>query len=118
MVYEWPGVCTTSGMSKSDFYNMVIVSPGDPRIWKIRISRTAVAILAVAFLLSFCVTVAVGHTVAPEKLSNAEHLKLQAENQTLEVANKNAEIRNGKIERDLKEIEVLSYRLNALMKAN
>ena len=100
---------------KTSLCNLIVISPGDPRIWKIQISRTAAAILLGAFLLSFCVTVAVGYTVSPEKLHDAEHHRLQAENQALEVANKNAEIRNGKIERDLKEIEVLSHRVNTLM---
>ena len=98
----------------TSFCNLVIVSPGDPRIWKIHITWKAAVILLVAFLVSFCVTVALSYGVAPEKLSSAEHLRLQAENQSLEIANKNAVIRTEKLETELKKLEALFYRISAL----
>ena len=104
-------------MMKTNFCNLVIVSPGDPRILKIHISRRAVVILIVAFLLSFCVTVAVGRGIGPEKLSNAEHRRLQAENQSLEVQNKNAKIQNQRLEAELENLEKLSYRVGTLIES-
>lgn len=102
-------------MMKTTFYNLVIVSPGDPRIHRIHITRQAVVILMVAFLLSFLVTVAVGYGVGPEKISTAEHVRLQAENQSLDVENKNAEIRNQRLEAELDDLEKLSYRVSTLI---
>ena len=75
-------------------------------------------ILIVAFFLSFCVTVAVNYSFSPEKLSDAEHLRLQTENQSLEIANKNAEIRTERLEAKLKKLQALSYRINALIEAD
>jgi uncharacterized protein YlxW (UPF0749 family) len=105
-------------MMKPTFYNLVIVSPGDPRIFKIHITRQTVVILMVAFLLTFLVTVALGHSVGPEKLNTAEHLRLRAENQSLEVENKNAEIHNQRLEAELDDLEKLSYRVSTLAESH
>jgi uncharacterized protein YlxW (UPF0749 family) len=104
-------------MIKTNFCNLVIVSPVDPRILKIHISRRAVVILIIAFLLSFCVTVAVGYSVGPEKLSSSEHLRLQAENQSLQVQNKNAVIQNQKLQAEIENLEKLSYRVGTLIES-
>lgn len=105
-------------MMKTSFYNLVIVSPGDPQILKFHVSRRMIMMLFAAFLLSFLVTVAVGYTISRQKLSGEEHLRLQVENQTLEVENKNAAIRNQKLEAQLDDIEKRSERVNTLLKSN
>lgn len=105
-------------MMKTKFCNLIVLSPNDPQIWKIHITREALLILIVAFFLSFSVTVLVGASIAPEKLSNAEHRRLLAENQSLQVENKNASIRTAKMEAELEKLEALSYRINALMEAD
>jgi len=115
---EWTGWCNGIGMMKTSFYNLVIVSPGDPRILKFHVSRRVIMMLFAAFLLSFLVTVAVGYTISRQELSNAEHVRLQVENQTLEVENKNAAIRNQKLEAQLDDIEKRSERVNTLLKTN
>jgi hypothetical protein len=105
-------------MMKTKFCNLIILSPNDPQIWRIHISRQAMIILIVAFLLSFCVTVAVNSAFVPEKLSSAEHLRLQTENQSLEVANKNAQIQTAKVEAEIRRLETLSYRISTLIEAD
>ena len=105
-------------MTKPSFYNLVIVSPGDPRILKFHISRRVIMLTIAAFLVSFLVTVAVGHTISRLGLGNEEHVRLQAENQTLEVENKNAAIRNQKLEAQLDDIEKRSERVSELLQSH
>src|SRR4051812_42684558 len=102
-------------MMKPSFYNLIIVSPGDPRILKFHISRQAVVILVVAFLVSFLVTVAIGSSVVPEKLSTLEHRRLSAENQDLQVENMNAAIHNERLEAQLNDLEKRSSHVSALV---
>ena len=104
---------------KPNFYNLVIVSPGDSRILKFHISRRVIMIMIVAFLLSFLITVAVGYIISSRKeLNGEEHLRLQTENQTLEVEIKNAAIRNQKLEAQLENLEKLSQRVSTLMESD
>ena len=100
---------------KKNIFNFIVVSPSSPRIWRFRVSKKAVIILAMAFLLSFGVTVAVISSVPEEKLSDAGHLQLQAENQALQIENRNIELRANRIDAELSELEALSKRINALM---
>jgi uncharacterized protein YlxW (UPF0749 family) len=106
-------------MMKPSFYNLVIVSPGDPRILKFHISRRVIMILIVAFLLSFLVTVAVGYAISVIESREAEHARLlRMENQTLQVENKNAMIHNQKLEAQLDEIEKRSERVTTLLQSD
>jgi mannitol-specific phosphotransferase system IIBC component len=105
-------------MMKPSFYNLVVVSPGDPRIVKFHISRKVILMLVVAFLVSFLVTVAVAYTIS--RLSNSssgEQIRLEKENQALAVQNKNAAIRNQKLEAQLDGLEKLTDRVNALLQS-
>ena len=103
---------------KANLFNLIVVSPSNPRILRIRVSKKAMIILAMAFLLSFGLTVAAISSVPPEKLSDADHLQLQAENQALQVENRNVELRANRIDAELSELEALSKRIDALMKAD
>jgi uncharacterized protein YlxW (UPF0749 family) len=106
-------------MMKPNFYNLVIVSPGDPRILKFHISRRVIFILIVAFLVSFLVTVAVGYTISRLESRNAEGARLlRMENQTLQVENKNAMIRNQKLEAQLDDIEKRSEHVTSLLESD
>jgi len=102
---------------KPSVYNLVIVSPGDPRILKLHVTRRMIMMLIAAFLLSFLVTVAVGYTISRQRLSISEHVRLQQENQTLEVENRNAAIRYQKLAAQLDDIEKRSERVNSLLKS-
>src|SRR5262245_46967423 len=94
----------------------MIVSPGDPRVLKLHVSRRMIMILIAAFLLSFLITVAVGYTISRRGLSSAEHARLEEENQTLEVENRNIAIRYQKLEAQLDDIEKRSQRVSSLLK--
>jgi sensor domain CHASE-containing protein len=103
-------------MMKPSLYKLMIVSPGDPQVLKFQVSRRMIMILIAAFLLSFLVTVAVGYTISRRGLSSAEHTRLQEENQTLEVENRNIAIRYQKLEAQLDDIEKRSQRVSSLLK--
>ena len=104
---------------KPSFYNLVIVSPGDPQILKFHISRRVILILVIAFLASFLVTAAVGYTISRLESRSAEHARvLRMENQTLQVENKNALIRNQKLQAQLDEIEKRSERVTSLLESD
>ena len=111
-------MCSHPGIMKTNFYDLVIVAASGPLIWKIRISRAVVLILTGAFLVSFAAAVAAGYAASQEKLNKAEYLRLQNENLALGIEKKNAEIRVGKIERDLQELEVLSHRVDGMINAD
>jgi hypothetical protein len=104
-------------MIKTSFYNLIVISPGDPRPMKLLISRRTILILLAAFLISFLITLAVTYSIGPEKLSNAEHQRLRAENLSLEVQNKNAEIRNKRLEAELMNLEEITTRVGRLMES-
>ena len=105
-------------MKKTSFYNLIVVSPGDPRVLKFNISRQAIVILIVAFVVSFLITLGVAYSMETERVSNDEHLRLRAENLSLQVEIKNAEIRNQKLETELENLEKLSTRVSALVQSN
>jgi uncharacterized protein YlxW (UPF0749 family) len=106
-------------MMKPSFYNLVIVSPGDSRILKFHISRRVIMILIVAFLVSFLVTVAVGYTISLLESRSAERARvLRTENQTLQVENKNAMIRNQKLRAQLDDLEKRSERVTTLLQSD
>jgi hypothetical protein len=103
---------------KTNLFNLIVVSPSSPKIWKIQVSKKALIIIALVFLFSFGITVAVVSSVPAEKLRGADHLKLQAENQALQIENRNIELRAHRIDAELSELEEMSKRINALMQAD
>ena len=103
---------------KTNLFNLIVVSPSNPRIWKLKVSKRAIVIIALVFLFSFGITVAMVSSVPPEKLSDADHLKLRAENQALQIENRNIELRAHRIDAELSELEEMSKRIDALMQAD
>ena len=103
---------------KTNLFNLIVVSPSSPRIWKVQVSKKVVLMISLVFLLSFGVTVAVVSSVPAEKLSDAGHSQLQAENHALQIENRNIELREHRIDAELSELEELSKRINALMEAD
>ena len=103
---------------KTNLFNLIVVSPSSPRIWKLKVSKRAIVIIALVFLFSFGLTVAMVSSVPPEKLSDADHLKLRLENQALQIENRNIELRAHRIDAELSELEEMSKRINALMQTD
>lgn len=101
---------------KTKLCSVIIVSPANPRIWKIQISRQAIGILFVAFLLSFFITVLTTAHFPEQKLSEAERIRLESENRALQIENKNAEIRTRRLDAEISRLEDASKRISTLVR--
>ena len=102
---------------RTKFCDLIVISPASPRILKIQVTRPAVAILCAAFVVSFFTSVALTTSFAPEKLNDAGHARLQAENAALEIENKTLEFRTQKLDAEISELEALSERISLLLEA-
>jgi hypothetical protein len=100
---------------KTTFYNLIVIPPDSYRGRKIRISRQAVLILAGAFVLSFFVTVALMLIFSAVPPSDTDRSRLAAENQTLRVENRNADLQIRKLNTQISHVEELSNRITALI---
>jgi hypothetical protein len=105
---------------KTNLCSLIVISPESPEIWKIQITRKAVVILAVAFFVSFCVSVAFTQSVNNQSfnLDEVDYKQLQAENRAMRIENRNAEIRTRKVDVTLSQLEERSNRLTALIDAD
>ena len=103
---------------KPTFYSLIVIHPDSYQCRKIRISRPAVLILTGAFVLSFFVTVVVMLIFPRVRPTETDRSRLAAENQTLRVENRNAEIQMRKLDTQISHVEELSSRITALIKAD
>ncbi len=86
-------------------WSLIVISPDSPNIHKIQFSRQAVVILIIAFLVSFCVTVAFARRIEGRKMAGVEFTHLEYENETMRVENKNLDFRTKRLAADLAGIE-------------
>lgn len=101
---------------KTKFCSLIVLSSTDSRVWKIHITRPAMAILLIAFILSFLITVAaLTYSFPSEKLSDADHARLRAENKALQTETKNVQVGTRKIDAGLSRLEELSKRIGTLV---
>ena len=96
-------------------FSLIVVSADDPNIWKIHISPRVVVVLVLAFLISFCVTVAVTYGLREDRFSEAEYGRLQKENRSLWLETRNASLKTQKLRLALSDIEASSERIETLI---
>jgi cell division protein FtsB len=108
----------SGGPMETTFYSLIVIPPDSYRGRKIRISRLAILILAAALVLSFLVTVALMLLFPRVHSSDTDRSRLAAENQTLRVENRNAEIQIWKLNTQISRVEELSSRITALIEAD
>lgn len=89
---------------KTTSYSLVVVSPQGPRFHRFNVSRQVILIVA-AFLLSFAITVVLLTSFPPRHVTEAEHARLAAENQSLKIENKNTAIGVARLATQLSEME-------------
>jgi hypothetical protein len=89
---------------KTTSYSLVVVSPEGPRFHRFNVSRQVILIVA-AFLLSFAITVGIMTSFPPKHVSEAEHARLVAENQSLKIQNKNIAIGVDRLTTQLSDME-------------
>jgi hypothetical protein len=103
---------------KTTFYNLIVIRPCGDRVRKIKISRPAVLILTAAFVLSFFVAVALMLIFPHIQPSDSDRSRLAAENQTLKIENRNAELMMRRLNAQVSRVEELSNRITALIEAD
>lgn len=103
---------------KTTFYSLIVIHSDSHRCRKISISRPAVLILTGAFVLSFFVSVVLMLIFPRVRPTDTDRSRLAAENQTLRVENRNAEIQMGKLNTQISRVEEVSSRIIALIEAD
>ena len=103
---------------KTRFCDLIVIAPERPSVCKIRISSQALLIFLVAFVLSFCLAAAFTYMFPSEKLNELNRSRLQAENQELQIANKNLELRTEKLNFQLSTLEETSKHISDLLKTD
>jgi hypothetical protein len=98
------------------FCSLIILGPGAPQTFKLHLSRGAIAILVLAFVVSFFAAAWVGFTLPP-RVSDSRHSKLQTENRQLKVEMSNAMVGIERLDAKVSALEAQSTRINDLMLA-
>ena len=97
------------------FCSLIVFGPGAPRMFKLHLSRGAIAVLVVAFLLSFLIAVLMGYAYPASHVNEAHRAELEAENRALKVEASNASLGIQKLDEKLAELEEKSKRINELV---
>ena len=101
---------------KDRFCSLIILGPGAPRAFKLHLSRGAIAILILAFVLAFLAAVAVGYTY-PQAINDNKRAELEAENRALRLEASNAAIGIQRLNLKLETLEATSKRIDQLAKS-
>jgi hypothetical protein len=112
--FELPRVTREEAMNER-FCSLIVFGPGAPRMFKLHLSRGAIAVLVVAFLLSFLIAVLMGYTYPASHVNEVHRAELEAENRALKVEASNATLGIQKLDEKLAELEAKSKRINELV---
>ena len=99
---------------KQRFCSLIVLGPGAPNAFKFHLSRSAIVILVLAFLLSFFVVVWTAMAVTPAPTTESR-TTLEAENKALKVENANATLRLQLLGEKIGELETQSKRIDDLV---
>ena len=97
------------------FYTFIIVPNASSRLHKLRLTMSALYILAAIGAISFLVTLGLGFSYAKMAFIVADYNKLQAENVDLKVQKKNLEVSTVRLGTKLSALENLSEKLTSLI---
>jgi hypothetical protein len=103
---------------KTAFCSLVVIAPNAPTVQKIRISRTAMWILAFAFVVAFFATVVLLLIFPHLRVKENSRARLAAENQLMKVENKNLTIGVLRLDSKVSRLEGHSQEVIALMEEN
>jgi Tfp pilus assembly protein PilO len=96
------------------FCSLIILGPGAPRTVKLHLSRGAITILILAFLLSFLAVIWVGYTF-PTSVNELSRTELEEENRVLKLETSNATLGIMRLDAKVAELEELSKRIEVLV---
>jgi|SRR6185369_10968503 len=99
---------------KQRFCSLIVLGPGAPNAFKFHLSRSAIVILVLAFVLSFFVVVWAAMAVTPPPTTESR-TTLEAENNALKVENKNAALRLEQLHAKIADLETQSKRIDELV---
>jgi Tfp pilus assembly protein PilO len=99
---------------KQRFCSLIVLGPGAPNAFKFHLSRSAMVILVLAFLLSFFVVVWAAMAVTPPPTTESR-TTLEAENTSLKLENANASLRLQQLDAKVAELETQSKRIDELV---
>jgi hypothetical protein len=100
---------------KPTTWNLIVISPESPSLQKIRISTTALLIIAGAFVLAFCTTVFLLLMFPRAQVHEIDRSRLAAENQALRTENINLLLGVRKLDSNVSHLEAHSQRVVAMM---
>ena len=95
------------------FCSVIILGPAAPRMLKVHLSRGAIAVLVIAFLLSFLAVVMFGYTY-PEAVNDVHRAQLEAENRALKSEATNAAIGLQKLDAKVLQLEEATKRIDEM----
>ena len=96
------------------FCSLIILGPGAPHTVKLHLSRSAIVILVLAFLLSFLAVIWVGYTF-PQGVNELSRTALEAENLALRLETSNAKMGIMRLDAKVADLEALSKRIEGLV---
>jgi Tfp pilus assembly protein PilO len=99
------------------FCSVMILGPAAPRMLKVHLSRGAIAILVMAFVLSFLAVVMFGYTF-PKPVSEVRRAQLEAENRALKNEAANAAIGLQRLDAKVLKLEEATKRIDQTMTAD
>lgn len=95
-------------------FSLIVLGPSAPQPFKFHVSRRALIILGLAFLISFVTVASVGY-VLNRKVNRLNHSHLEADNLALKLEAKEATDRIKTLDAKLAELEDASKRLEQLV---
>ena len=98
------------------FCSLIVLGPGSPRTFKLHLSRGAIVILLIAFLLSFLTVVLMGYTF-PATVNDSHRKILEAENDELKLDAAYAAAGIENLNAQMSKLEEMSKRIDGLMEA-
>ena len=99
-------------------WNLIIMPPRSPNLEKIRISRKAGKLLLASLLVVFLATAVLLIILPHLRVSESDRVRLETENQTLNIENKNLAFKIRKLDAQVSRVEKGSERVVALMETD
>src|SRR5436190_18785800 len=100
---------------KATYWSFIVLAPHSPRLEKFTISCKAALVLIAAFVLAFLATVFLLLMFPTTRVNERDRVRLAAENQAMQVENKNIDLQIGKLNAQMSRVQEHSQRVVALM---
>ena len=97
--------------------HLIFIAPRVGQFWKTSFTRRTLLILALAFIASFLCVVLLGYTY-PALVDEADRLRLETENQSLRIANKDLRFQVLRLNSRVETIEGMSNHVAASIGAD